>query len=75
MRVGNENALGKTSGERIVYVRGNKMQREKALELIRSNPKVPMRRQVVHVYDLLGVEGYKMRFLSINAMAKAVVGL
>jgi len=35
-----KDALGKDSGERIVYVKGNKAQREAALDMIRSNPKV-----------------------------------
>lgn len=35
-----KDALGKDSGERIVYVKGNKAQRESALDMIRSNPKV-----------------------------------
>lgn len=40
MRVATERSLGKDSAERIVYVKGNKAQREAALELIRTNPKV-----------------------------------
>lgn len=35
-----KDALGKDSGERIVYIKGNKAQRDSALEMIRSNPKV-----------------------------------
>lgn len=35
-----KDALGKDSGERIVYVKGNKAQRDAALDMIRSNPKV-----------------------------------
>eukprot|EP00752_Nemacystus_decipiens_P004730 g4311.t3 len=35
-----KDALGKDSGERIVYVKGNKAQRDAALEMIRNNPKI-----------------------------------
>lgn len=45
MRVATErslgkDALGKDSGERIVYVKGNKAQRDAALDMIKNNPKV-----------------------------------
>ncbi|CAN0493829.1 unnamed protein product, partial [Ectocarpus sp. 12 AP-2014] len=40
VRVATERSLGKDSAERIVYVKGNKAQREAALELIRTNPKI-----------------------------------
>lgn len=40
VRVATERSLGKESGERIVYVKGNKAQRDAALDMIRSNPKV-----------------------------------
>ncbi|CBN74642.1 conserved unknown protein [Ectocarpus siliculosus] len=40
VRVATERSLGKDSAERIVYVKGNKSQREAALELIRTNPKI-----------------------------------
>ncbi|CAM9439059.1 unnamed protein product, partial [Hapterophycus canaliculatus] len=40
VRVATERSLGKESGERIVYVKGNKAQRDAALDMIRSNPKI-----------------------------------
>lgn len=36
----NERATIKTTGERMVYIKGTRAARDKALELIRSNPKV-----------------------------------
>lgn len=40
VRVATEKIMSKETGERIVYIKGTQAQREKALELIRSNPKV-----------------------------------
>lgn len=35
-----EKSTSKATGERFVYIKGNADQREKALEIIRGNPKV-----------------------------------
>ena len=40
VRVATEKSMTKDSGERIVYIKGTSFQREKALDMIRSNPKV-----------------------------------
>lgn len=40
VRVATEKSMTKESGERIVYIKGTPFQREKALDMIRSNPKV-----------------------------------
>lgn len=43
VRVATEKSMTKESGERIVYIKGTPFQREKALDMIRSNPKVRLR--------------------------------
>lgn len=40
VRVATEKSMTKDSQERIVYIKGTPFQREKALDMIRSNPKV-----------------------------------
>lgn len=40
VRVASEKSTSKATGERFVYIKGNADQREKALEIIRGNPKV-----------------------------------
>lgn len=40
VRVANEKTMVTSSGERMVYIKGTQAARDKALELIRSNPKV-----------------------------------